>query len=206
MSVLAKTASWVKHWTRIEPGFHELSLLRDEGDLDSLSTYVSEPGGTRGLRRRATMAIASMSPGGGNAGVSRPTDPAIIPILASLLEHDPDSAVRRSAAFGLRRTGDPAAAPALERALSSPDHATQIHGILGLGSLKCRNAIEPLLGLLDDPRCRRTAAEALVNIGDEIAIRPLWAAALAAESERERARLERGAQELEQTAGIRDVG
>jgi hypothetical protein len=119
MSLRSKAASWVKHWTRLEPGFHELSLLRDEGDLDSLTFYLSEPGGTRGLRRRATMAIASMSPGGGSAGASRPTDPAIIPVLAPLLENDPDSAVRRSAAFGLRRTGDPAAAPALERALSS---------------------------------------------------------------------------------------
>jgi HEAT repeat protein len=164
--------------------------------------YLTEPDATPALRRRATLKIASMAPGGGDAGLfSGLTAPAIIPILAPLAEEDTDATVRRNATFGLSRTRDPAAAGALLRALYSPDSPTRVHGILGLERLKWRPAVDSIVRLLDDPDCRRRAAEALVEIGDGRAIRPLWAAALAAESPREGERLEGAAVRLEKAAG-----
>jgi len=192
-----------RHWSRLEPGNGELRLLREEGDLVTLGTYLEDPAATPGLRRRAARYIASMAPGGGDAGwFDGGTDPAIVPLLTAGLEEDDDIDLRRSAAFGLSRTRDPAAAEALLQALSSNDHATQVHGILGLGRLRWRPAVEPLSRLLEDPRCRRNAAEALIKIGDGGAIRPLWAAVLTAGSGRERKRLEQAAVRLEAAAGF----
>lgn len=195
-----------QHWSRLEPGSKELRALREEGDLVTLGMYLEEPDATPGLRRRAAVFTASMAPGGGDAGrFDGATDAAIIPVLTAQFEENEDVEVRRIAAFGLSRTRDPAAAGTLLRALASDDHATQVHGVLGLGRLRWRPAVKPLSRLLDDPNCRRSAAEALVKIGDERAIRPLWAAALAAESPRERKRLEGAAAQLEAAAGLRQL-
>ncbi len=202
MPLRAAASRWRKHWTRLEPSSNELRVLREDGNLEALCWYLGETEATPSLRRRATLMIASMAPDGGHAGFSGPTDPAIVPILAPLLEEDADPRVRRTAAFGLSRTRDPGATGALLQALASTDAATRVHGILGLERLRWRPAVDPIAGLLDDPKCRTRAAEALVEIGDGRAIRPLWTAALAAESSRERKRLEGAAVRLEQAAGF----
>jgi len=207
MSLRAKAGRWRKHWSHLEPGEKELRLLREEGNLDTLCMYLEEPDATPALRHRATLNIASMAPGGGDAGFfSGATDPAIIPILAPLAEEDDDPKTRRYATFGLSRTRDPAAASALVRALASTDAPTRVHGILGLERLRWRPAVDPIVGLLDDPHCRNRAAEALVEIGDGRAIRPLWAAALAAETPRVRKQLEQAAVSLEKAAGFAASG
>jgi HEAT repeat protein len=203
MSLRSAATRWRKHWTRLEPGDRQLSALREEGNLKALCGYLDEPDATPALRRRVTLMIATMAPGGGDAGIfSGPTDPAIIPILAPLLEEDVDVGVRRSAAAGLSRTRDPGAADALLKALSSSDGATRVHGIFGLERLRWRPAVDSIARLLDDPKCRRCAAEALVQIGDGRAIRPLWTAAFAAEHPRVRKGLERAAGRLEEAAGF----
>jgi HEAT repeat protein len=148
------------------------------------------------------MYIASTKPGGGNAGISAGTDPAIVPILAPLLENDSDDSVRRMAAFGLRRTGDQGAIAALLRALSDTDKATRIHAVMGLGVLQSRAAVEPLSELLDDRGLALTAARALVEIGDERALIPLRRAASSARSGRRREKLSRAAAELERRVGL----
>jgi hypothetical protein len=86
----------------LEPGHAHLAQLRDEGDIESLARYLNDPKSSRGLRRHAVTYIASTKPGGGKAsrGVGA-TDPAIVSILAPLLEEDPDRSVRRAAAYGL---------------------------------------------------------------------------------------------------------
>lgn len=203
MALGAAVARWRRYWTRLEPGQRQLRALREEGDLDTLRGYLEERRATPSLRRRATLMIASMAPGGGDAGFfSGATDPAIIPILASLAEGDADEGVRRAATFGLSRTRDPAAADALMSALASSDEAIRVHGILGLERLKWRPAVDSIAELLGDPGCRRRAAEALEQIGDGRAIGSLWAASFDAESPREKERLEGAAVRLEETVGI----
>lgn len=78
---------------RTDPSHAHLAQLRDEGDVTTLAGYL-------------VTYIASTKPGGGKASTGAgSTDPAIIPILTPLLESDPDRSVRRTAAYGLRRTG-----------------------------------------------------------------------------------------------------
>jgi HEAT repeat protein len=184
---------------RLEPGTGSLFHLRDVGDLDSLVAYLDDPRSTRRLRRRATLAIAGMAPGGGKASFRGSVDPAVIPRLAPLLETDPDAGVRRSAAYGLRRTGDEAAIPSLLKGLSDGDRATRTHSIIGLGALKAREAVEPLTGLLDDPRHAGSAAKALAQIGDERALGHMRIAAATARSERRRRQFERAIAALERS-------
>jgi HEAT repeat protein len=185
-----------------EPGHVELSDLRAEGDLDTLAGYVSDPKSSQRLRRQATAYIASTKPGGGKAAMGfGGTDPAIVPILAPLLENDADRTVRRNAAYGLRRTGDETAVEPLLRALSDTDKATRIHAAMGLGDLHSRAAVEPLSHLLDDPGCARATARALVEIGDERALPALKRAASSARSRRKRKMFSEAAFELERRTG-----
>lgn len=185
---------------RLEPSTGHLFHLRDGGDLDRLVAYLDDPRSTRRLRRRVTLAIASMAPGGGRASaLFGSVDPAVIPRLAPLIEADPDSGVRRSAAYGLRRTGDRAAIPSLLKGLSDSDRATRTHSIIGLGALKAREAVEPLVGLLDDPKHAGSAAQALGQIGDEKALGHLRIAAATVSSERRRRQFECAIAELERS-------
>lgn len=127
--------------SRSEPGYAHLARLRDECDLETLARYLNDPKSAGRLRRRAVTYIASTKPGGGKASTGfGATDPAIVPILAPLLENDPDRAVRRAAAYGLRRTGDQSAAQPLLHALADTDKATRIHAAMGLGDLRSRAA------------------------------------------------------------------
>ena len=190
-----------------EPGHVELSRLRGNGDLDTLAAYVNDPKSSRRLRRQATAYIGSTKPGGGKAAMGfGATDPAIVPILAPLLEGDADQTVRRNAAYGLRRTGDGSAVEPLLRALSDADKATRIHAAMGLGDLHARTAVEPLSHLLDDPGCARAAATALVEIGDERALPALKRAADSARSRRKRKMFSDAVFELERRTGQQPWG
>ena len=174
------------------------------GDLEALARYLDDPRCPRRLRRRAATYVASSRPGGGKASTGfGSTDPRIIPILAPLLEGDPDPSVRRAAAYGLRRTGDQGAVAPLLFALSDTDKATRIHAAMGLGDLRSRAAVKPLSELLDDPACGETAARALVEIRDESALASLKAAAAAARTRRQRDRLTRAVPDLEDRVGMR---
>jgi HEAT repeat protein len=185
---------------RLEPSTGYLSHLRNAGDLDLLVAYLDDPCCTQRFRRRVTLRIASMAPGGGRASALRGSvDPAVIPHLGPLLEADPDPGVRRSAAYGLRRTGDTAAIPPLLNGLADADKATRIHSIIGLGELKAREALEPLTGLLDDGVYAGTAAKALGQIGDERALGPLRIAAATSKSGRQRKLLERAIGEVDRS-------
>lgn len=189
-----------------EPGHGQLRQLRDEGDLEALSGYVKDPNSSRRLRRRAATYIASAKPGGGKASTGTgSTDPSVVPILGPLLEKDPDRAVRRTAAYGLRRTGDQGAVQPLIYALSDMDKATRIHAVMGLGDLKSRAAVEPLLKLLSDPSCAGSVATALAAIGDERALNPLRNAASSARSPRRQRTLRQAAMELETRAGYQPL-
>jgi len=192
---------------RREPGHRQFSQLRDEGKLEALQGYISDPKSSRRLRRQATTYIASAKPGGGKASTGTgSTDPAIVPILAPLLETDPDRAVRRTAAYGLRRTRDQGAVQPLLRALTDADKATRIHAAMGLGDLHARTAVEPLSHLLHDPGCARAAATALVEIGDERALPALRRAADSARSRRKRKMFSDAAFDLERRTGQQPWG
>lgn len=183
---------------RSEPGFKQLAQLRDEGDLEALTRHINDPKSSRRLRRHAVTYVASMKPGGGKAmtGVGS-TDPAIVSVLGPLLEKDPDPAVRRTAAYGLRRTGNESAAQPLLHALSDSDKATRIHAVMGLGDLRSSAAVEPLLRLLDDRSCAGNAARALVEIDDKRALIPLRNAASSAGSRWSRRKFAQAAADLE---------
>jgi HEAT repeat protein len=188
---------------RSEPGHAQLAQLRDAGDLETLAGYLNDPKSSRRLRRHSATYIASMKPGGGKADMGLgATDPAIIPILAPLLEHDPDSSLRRTAAYGLRRTGDEHAVPPLLNALSDPDKATRIHAAMGLGDLRSRLALEPLSNLLADRSLAETAARSLVEIGDERALAALRQAVSAAGSKRQERKLALAVSDLEGRVGL----
>ena len=191
------------HLSRGEPGHAQLARLRNLGDLNALTRYLDDPKSSRRLRRRATTYIATAKPGGGKASTGfGSTDPAIVPILTPLVEGDPDSSVRRAAAYGLRRTGDQAAAQPLLNALSDTDKATRIHAAMGLGELRSRAAVDALSRLLDDRGCAETAARALVEIGDERALIPLRHAASSATTRRWREKFRQALVDLEQRVGL----
>jgi hypothetical protein len=188
---------------RSEPGLKQLAQLRDEGGLEALARHINDPESSRRLRRHAVTYIASMKPGGGKAmtGVG-PTDPAIVSVLGPLLEKDPDSAVRRAAAYGLRRTGNESATQPLLHGLSDSDKATRIHAVMGLGDLRTSAAVDPLLRLLDDRSCAGNAARALAEIGDQRALIPLRNAASSAGSRWSRRKFAQAATDLERRGGL----
>jgi HEAT repeat protein len=104
-------------------------------------------------------------------------DPAAVGALSTALELDPDTLVKRHAAFGLSCIPDQTVVPALLSALTFPDRATKGHAILALGALHVREAVPALLRMLDDSYGRIPAADALVAIADERALEPLRDAA-----------------------------
>jgi hypothetical protein len=190
---------------RLDPSYSVLSELREENDIAALAGYLEEPNASAWLRERASFMIATTKPGGGKSSALRPsTDPNAISILAPLLEGDPDPAVRRNAAYGLRGTGDQAACKSLIGALSDADPATRTHATIGLGDLRSRDAVESLSRLLSDSSCRLSAARALVKIGDERALGPLRDAARQDRFPRRRRKLEATVLDLEIRVGLRE--
>lgn len=186
-----------------EPGHVHLARLRDKGDLNALGGYLKDPESSRRLRTHAATYIASTKPGGGKATTATgAVDSAIIPILAPVLENDPDPSVRRAAAYGLRRAGEPSAVQPLLHALTDEDKATRIHAAMGLGNLHAREAVVPLSRLLQERSCAAPAARALVEIGDERALSFLRSAALSTRSRRRRRKLALAVIELERRVGL----
>ena len=104
-------------------------------------------------------------------------EPAVVPALTVALEVDPDTQVKRHAAFGLGCIPERAVVPALRRALASTDRATKGHAILALGRLHEPDVVPDLVRLLDDRYARMLVADALLEIGDERALAPLRGAA-----------------------------
>lgn len=129
-------------------------------------------------------------------------EPAVIPALTVALEVDPDTLVKRHAAYGLACLPDQAVIPALRGALPSADRATKGHAILALGRLRVREAVPDLAGLLDDRYARMLVADALVEIGDEGALAPLRRAAARGSPFRRR-RLRKRVSALEAALGDR---
>jgi HEAT repeat protein len=129
-------------------------------------------------------------------------EPAVVPALTVALEVDPDTQVKRHAAFGLGCIPEQAVVPALRGALSSTDRATKGHAILALGRLRAREALPDLAGLLDDTYARFLAADALVAIADERALATLRQAASHGSPLR-RHRLRKRVSALETTLGAR---
>jgi HEAT repeat protein len=188
---------------RLEPSNKELAFFLAVSDLESLVAYLDDPESPRRLRRRVVLKIAGLKPGGGETGAFfGTTDPIVIPILGPLLENDPDPSVRRAAAYGLRRTGDPAAIGPLLDAVSDSDEATRTHALLGLGDLKARQAVDPIIKLLEDERCAVMAAQALAKIGDERALGFLRLAASESGSARRIKQLHSALIDLERRVGL----
>jgi len=129
-------------------------------------------------------------------------EPAVIPALTVALEVDPDTLVKRHAAYGLACISDQAVIPPLRGALSSADRATKGHAIVALGRLRAHEAVPDLARLLDDRYARMLVADALVEIGDEGALAPLSRAA-ARGSPLRRHRLRKRVSTLETALGER---
>ena len=129
-------------------------------------------------------------------------EPAVIPALTVALEADPDTLVKRHAAYGLACIADQAVVPPLRGALPSADRATKGHAILALGRLHVRDAVPDLARLLDDRYARMLVADALAEIGDERALAPLSRAA-ARGSPLRRLRLRKRVSTLETALGDR---
>jgi len=185
------------------PGSPALDEARDAGDIGSIAKLLRDSDMPRGVRRKASHALATTKPGGGRSSALRPsTDPRAIPVLAELVMNDPDPAVRRSAAFGLRGCQDAAACTPLIYALSDSDKATRMHAVLGLGDLRPREAVEPLGRLLSDRYCQSRAAEAIVKIRDERGLSLLEGAAKNERSSRRREHLLEAARKLEGDVGL----
>jgi HEAT repeat protein len=129
-------------------------------------------------------------------------EPAVVPALTVALEVDPDTHVKRHAAFGLGCIPEQAVVPVLRGALASKDRATKGHAILALGRLRAREALPDLAVLLDDTYARFLAADALVAIADEQALAALRQAASHGSPLR-RHRLRKRVSALETTLGTR---
>ncbi|HYC81818.1 MAG TPA: HEAT repeat domain-containing protein, partial [Solirubrobacterales bacterium] len=76
------------------------------------------------------------------------------------------------AAIALTRIGDQVTVGTLRQALADGDPATQTWAIRGLGQLRDRESVDPLIAALDSPndRLRRAAATALAKLGDPRAL------------------------------------
>ncbi|MBI3099683.1 MAG: HEAT repeat domain-containing protein [Planctomycetes bacterium] len=96
-----------------------------------------------------------------------PRSRATLPVLQHLLEHDSEWQVRGEAAASLSRLKEPATAPALLKGMSDPDPLVQRNCIEGLGILKEKRAVEPLVQVFDraeDQRVTQMACWALYRI------------------------------------------
>jgi HEAT repeat protein len=105
-------------------------------------------------------------------------DPSSIEPLAQALEFgNSDSAaaaMNREIADALGRIGDVRAVPTLLRVLKMQDHYVQVEAIEGLGALKAKEAVAPLMAIAPDdtvePFVSRKALRALGDIGDPQAV------------------------------------
>jgi len=89
--------------------------------------------------------------------------PALIPVLATVVETDSEPMVRAAAAAALGATGDPAALPALRRAQADSMFGVRVSANYALGKLGGPEAAAALLEAMRDPvhQVRLSAVEAL---------------------------------------------
>jgi HEAT repeat protein len=137
------------------------------GDAEGLLESLDAPRVARSDHLRTAVVIALR-----RAGLVQ-----AVPAVSDLLLTDPADSVRRAAANALGEFGDPAASPALRRALDDESTTVQLWVIKSIGRLRDRESVERLTGFLDSPNWgyRSYAAQALGDIGDQRATEPLLA-------------------------------
>lgn len=105
-------------------------------------------------------------------------DPSSAAPLAEALDFgNTDAAgngMNKEIAAALGRIGDPKSAPTLIRLLSSRDQYVRIEAINGLGTMRCKDAVKPLLAIATDdsgePFASKKAIQALGEIGDPASV------------------------------------
>jgi HEAT repeat protein len=105
-------------------------------------------------------------------------DPSSVGPLTEALDFgDPDAdgkAANKEIAAALGNLGDPKAAPTLMKLLKQKDHYTRIEAINGLGALRAKEAVDPLVDIATDengePFISKKAIQALGDIGDAKAV------------------------------------
>lgn len=78
-----------------------------------------------------------------------PQSRSTLPVLQHLLQNDPEWQVRGEAAAALGKLESPATVPALLKGLNDSDPLVQRNCIQGLGTLREKRAIDPLVALID---------------------------------------------------------
>ncbi|HUQ02094.1 MAG TPA: HEAT repeat domain-containing protein [Kofleriaceae bacterium] len=131
----------------------------DEVDPDQLVGAIADP--VNAVRRNAAM--DALAKGGRRS----------VPSLVRVLDSSDDELVMFSAGT-LARSRDRSVIPHLVRLLGHRDANVVQTAIDGLGFLRAKDAVVPLLGLLErEPWVRVGAAQALGEIGDVRAVEPL---------------------------------
>jgi HEAT repeat protein len=145
----------------------DIRRMEREGDVEGLVQALHAPrvAGSDHLRTAVVIALR-------RAGLSQ-----AVPVVSDLLLTDPAEPVRRAAANALGELDDPAASPALRKALDDDSETVRLWAIKSLGRLRDRESVDRMIGLLDDPDSgfRSYAAKALGDIGDQRATEPLLA-------------------------------
>lgn len=138
---------------------HSIARAAAEADPDKLVGAITDP--VNAVRRNAAM--DALARGG----------PRSVPSLVRVLDSSDDELVMFSAGT-LARSRDRSVIPHLLRLLGHRDLNVVQTAIEGLGFLRARAAVTPLLGLLErEPWLRVGAAQALGEIGDVRAVDPL---------------------------------
>lgn len=111
------------------------------------------------------------------AELSRVADPRATSALIDLLRESQDDGVRAIAARTLSDLQQPAAAVPLIEALEDKSLGVRTWAAVGCGRLRCRDGLDRMAAMLNssDWPERRAAAEALAEMGDLTAAKPLKA-------------------------------
>jgi HEAT repeat protein len=156
-----------------------LSESKDPRAVEALCAALSDR--DTGVRESAAYALGEVK------------DPrAVDALIAALNEQLPSNAlaaeqyennhtVRVFAARALAEIRDPRAVGPLIAALYDSDVNAQLWAIRGLGRIKDLQAVGPLIAALKYPSTRQEAADALIQLDDPRAVKPLSAAVASAE-------------------------
>jgi HEAT repeat protein len=143
-----------------------INRLARDGQSDALVRLLREPASMGSSRRREAIVHALGVSGGEDAF------DALVMVLGKSNEA---RGVRYEAARALGQIGDRRAVASLSDAARAADVALRVSAVVGLGRLRCPEALEPLLSALGDKRpvVRSHAAEGLGGIGGARAVRAL---------------------------------